>query len=256
MPSILITNDDGVDAPGIEVLHRIVENRFGDAFDVVVVAPDRGRSECGHGVTNSRGLRVDQVRTGWFAVDGLPVDCVRVGLNAIADDVAMTFSGINAGANLGVDLMVSGTMAAARESAIRGIPSMAVSHYRHPDVPKSWDHCDQWIEPILNEFARAAASQFGTRIIPPDDEPVQTEAGILWNVNFPAIDPTGPAPTLIRCPVDRLPMRSRATVIDGVYRSETDFHGRPRAAGTDVDCCFSGNMTLSVVSPAIETVNR
>ena len=128
MLRILLTNDDGIDAPGLEALCDAVQRSIGESVDVTVVAPDRGRSECGHSITTGRPLNVLQRRPRWFAVDGTPVDCVRVALHSICPDVNAVISGVNSGANLGVDLMVSGTFAAAREAAIERGPAIAVSH--------------------------------------------------------------------------------------------------------------------------------
>ncbi len=155
---ILLTNDDGIDAAGLDALFKSVSQTFGHSARVVVVAPDRGRSECGHSVTTGRPLKFQQRKADWFAVDGTPVDCVRAALASLAPDVDLVVSGVNAGANLGIDLLVSGTFAAAREAALHGIPAMAVSHYRRPDVPVTWDHVPDWLAETLREFAGTVAS--------------------------------------------------------------------------------------------------
>lgn len=80
---LLLTNDDGVDADGLQALHDSVRQCFGEAVEIVVVAPDRGRSECGHSVTTGRALQIEQIRPDWMSVDGTPVDCVRAALGLL-----------------------------------------------------------------------------------------------------------------------------------------------------------------------------
>ena len=232
---ILLTNDDGIDAPGLQALWDSVHHAFaGQEIEVTVVAPDRGRSECGHSVTTSRALRAVEVKSGWHSVDGTPVDCVRVALGAISKDADFVFSGINAGANLGVNLMVSGTFAAAREAALIGVPSMAISHYRRPDVPKTWEHTPAWLAETIPAFVQRAAS---------------SKKALLWNANLPAIDPASPAPKQQWCEVDGSPIIRTAIEDDDGFRFDYDFHGRPRKSGTDVDLCFSGSLTISEMTP-------
>jgi 5'-nucleotidase len=124
---ILVTNDDGIFAPGLLTLATVAAE-FGE---VVVVAPDRERSCCGHAMTMREPLRVTEVdypvgRA--FAVNGLPVDCVNVGLTVpYPDGCDLILSGVNAGPNLGYDATYSGTVAGAMEGAINGIRSLAFS---------------------------------------------------------------------------------------------------------------------------------
>lgn len=234
---ILLTNDDGIDAPGLQSLYAAVRSCFGQAVDVTVVAPDRGRSECGHSVTSGRPLGFQHVRQGWIAVDGTPVDCVRAALTSLAPDAAMVISGVNSGANLGVDLLVSGTFAAAREAALHGVAAMAVSHYRRPELPVTWDHVPGWLEPTMQEFTRALANWNGA------------VHGLLWNVNLPAIDPTAPRPPQVHCAVDRLPLLRTAHSVGTQLHLQSDFHGRPREQGSDVHHCFAGQITISELTP-------
>src|SRR5438046_4008644 len=123
-PLILLANDDGVHARGL----RALAERLADLGDVIVVAPDRERSATSHAFTMNRPLRVEQVRPGWFSVDGTPVDCVYIGVLKLAGRrPSLLVSGINHGPNLGSDVFYSGTVACAVEGSIRGVPSMAVS---------------------------------------------------------------------------------------------------------------------------------
>jgi len=132
---ILITNDDGIHADGLLTLLRILSRDH----HVTVVAPDRERSAVGHGITLHHPIRAAQVNfedgaTGW-AVSGTPADCVKLAvIELMQERPDLVISGINPGANVGVNLSYSGTVAAAKEAAIYGIASMAVSiqGYQHP----------------------------------------------------------------------------------------------------------------------------
>lgn len=127
---ILLTNDDGIYAPGLWVLYRhlAAEHR------VTVIAPDRERTAVGHGITLNEPLRARQVTVNGgergLAVSGTPADCIKLGVGAIlgADERPdVVVSGINPGANLGVNINYSGTVAAAREAALHALPAVAVS---------------------------------------------------------------------------------------------------------------------------------
>lgn len=125
---ILITNDDGINASGLWALY--------DAFlkidTVSVIAPDRERSAVGHGITLHEPIRADRVEIpgsgSGYAVSGTPADCIKIGvLELLNEKPSLVVSGINPGANIGVNLNYSGTVAAAKEAALYGIPAMAVS---------------------------------------------------------------------------------------------------------------------------------
>src|SRR5215468_7919820 len=126
MPAvILVTNDDGVHAAGLAALAAALE----DLGDVYVVAPDREQSAVGHALTLHRPLRVDRVGDRRFAVNGTPSDCVNLGvLGLLPEPPVLVASGINHGSNLGDDVTYSGTVSAAMEGTLLGVPSMAVSH--------------------------------------------------------------------------------------------------------------------------------
>ena len=121
---ILISNDDGVTAPGI----RALANELATIADVDVMAPDRNRSGASNSLTLSRPLRVRQLDNGYYSVEGTPTDCVHLALTGYFDvTIDMVVSGINEGANLGDDILYSGTVAAAMEGRYLGLPSIAVS---------------------------------------------------------------------------------------------------------------------------------
>ncbi|MFH1984937.1 MAG: 5'/3'-nucleotidase SurE [Pseudomonadota bacterium] len=125
---VLLTNDDGIHAPGLLALCR----RLSRDFTVTVVAPDRERSAVGHGITLHQPLRAHPMD--WdngvrgFAVSGTPADCIKLALlDLMPEKPDIVVSGINPGANVGVNINYSGTVAAAKEAALYGIPAIAVS---------------------------------------------------------------------------------------------------------------------------------
>ncbi|WP_243371760.1 5'/3'-nucleotidase SurE [Geotalea sp. SG265] len=121
---ILLTNDDGVHAPGLKALAEAM-TALGEVF---VVAPDREQSAVGHALTLHHPLRANRIDENIFAVDGTPTDCVNLGIHSLLSfkpDIVV--SGINRGANLGDDITYSGTVSAAMEATLMGIPAIAVS---------------------------------------------------------------------------------------------------------------------------------
>ena len=121
---ILVTNDDGIQSQGIIVLAKALQ----DVGDVVVIAPDREKSATAHSLTLHRPLRVEKIRKNVYAVDGTPADCVHLAVNGIlSEGPQLVVSGINKGPNLGNDITYSGTVSAAFEGTLLGIPSFAIS---------------------------------------------------------------------------------------------------------------------------------
>lgn len=123
-PSILVTNDDGIHSEGLEQLAAALR----EIGDVSVVAPDRERSATSHALTLHRPLRINRIRDGWWAVEGTPTDCVYLATRSLMKQrPALVASGINKGSNLGDDIHYSGTVSAAFEGTVLGIPSLAIS---------------------------------------------------------------------------------------------------------------------------------
>ena len=129
---ILVTNDDGINAPGIKILAE----ELAKIADVTVVAPDRNRSGASHSLTLSQPIRVTELREHYFIVEGTPTDCVHLALTGLLEHTPdIVVSGINDGSNLGDDVIYSGTVGAAMEGRFLGFPAIAVSlvgdtHYR------------------------------------------------------------------------------------------------------------------------------
>jgi 5'-nucleotidase len=143
---ILITNDDGIHAPGIKALAEVA-SQFGE---VKVVAPDRERSACGHAMTLRDPLRINPVNYGAieaYEVNGVPVDCVNIGLTtAFPDGCDLVLSGINSGPNMGFDVTYSGTVAGAMEGCVNNIRSIAISMALFVDgAPLHWETGKQWL---------------------------------------------------------------------------------------------------------------
>lgn len=123
-PLIIITNDDGVHSPGLLALFQALK-KIGDAY---IIAPDRERSAASHSLTLHRPLKAEKLRKNVFSVNGTPSDCVALGVNKILPRKPdLIASGINMGANLGDDVTYSGTVSAAIEGTILGVPSFAIS---------------------------------------------------------------------------------------------------------------------------------
>ena len=171
---VLLTNDDGVHAPGLEVLERIAA-RFAD--ELWIVAPSEEQSGAGHSLTLSQPLRLRKLGERRFCVTGTPTDSVMMGLAHILADAKpdLILSGVNRGANLGEDVTYSGTVSAAMEGALAGIPSIALSQSYAREGMGDTVPCaaaEAWAERVL---APLIAAPFPART--------------LVNVNFPALAP-------------------------------------------------------------------
>jgi 5'-nucleotidase len=163
MQQILLTNDDGIESDALAALEAALA-RLG--HDLMVVAPDRERSAASHCITIDQLVPFEQLAANRFAVQGTPADCVIAAVDRIlSEPPALVISGINRGCNLGRDISYSGTVAAASEGALQGIPSIAVSAHH-----------------LLSDFAPAAevASRIAQQVLehglPPD---------VILNVNYP-----------------------------------------------------------------------
>ncbi|TPG05008.1 5'/3'-nucleotidase SurE [Rhodanobacter glycinis] len=133
---VLVSNDDGVDAPGI----RVLAERLGAVGQVTVVAPDRDRSGASNSLTLDAPLRVLPMGNGYYRVAGTPTDCVHLALAGLLDDEPdIVVSGINNSANLGDDVIYSGTVSAAMEGRFLGLPAIAVSLVTHDHKGMHYD---------------------------------------------------------------------------------------------------------------------
>jgi 5'-nucleotidase len=166
---ILIVNDDGYFANGIKLLEKIARKL---SRDVWVVAPETEQSAVSHSLTIRRPLRIRKVREQVYAVDGTPTDCVMLAVQHILKDDKPTLclSGINGGGNLGEDVTYSGTVAAAMEATLLGVPAIALSmHIVHPHPPK-WATAEKYAAEVIRRIVR-----------------VPWPKNTLMNVNFPDV---------------------------------------------------------------------
>jgi 5'-nucleotidase len=230
----LLTNDDGVFAPGIFSLFESV-----NCDRLLVVAPHAPQSGCGHQVTTTHPLLLQSVQDRqWsnthhriYAVHGTPVDCVRVGFHHLRDDLSFVLSGINDGANLGADIYISGTVAAVREAALLGLPGVALSQYRVGATPIRWDVTIQWTIRVLEDLKYRPLQPFS-----------------FWNVNFPHPETAVDEPEIILCPVSRKPLPA-AFRQDGQHLHYSGHYAdRDREPGSDVDVCFRGHIALTQIT--------
>lgn len=168
---ILVTNDDGIHAPGLKVLEAIAHSL---SDDVWVVAPESEQSATSNSLTIRRPLRVRRFAERRLAVDGTPTDCVVVAVNHILKDrhPGLVLSGVNHGGNLAEDVGYSGTVAAAREAALLGIRAIAFSQLRGGEAPTDFTVAEKFAPDIVRRLYS----------MPP-------ERDLLFNVNFPPIAP-------------------------------------------------------------------
>ena len=194
--NILLTNDDGIEAPGIQALHKALAG----LGEITTVAPHTVQSATRHGVTFDRPLMRYETRrpdgsTG-YAIDGRPADCVKVGLRSLWADLHgegarpdITISGMNAGANVGINVIYSGTVAAAVESAFLGVPSIAVSLHLGDRSRIEFDRAA--------EIARSVIDRILSHPLDPHS---------VVNVNIPRTEsPDAPMPGIVVCPMNTAP---------------------------------------------------
>ena len=168
---ILVSNDDGINAPGIKVLERIAKSL---SDDVWIVAPESEQSASGHSLTLTLPLRVRRISRRRFAVNGTPTDSVLLGIQHIVPGRRpdLLLSGVNAGGNLGEDITYSGTVAAAMEGALLGIPSIALSQVRVYGENVRWAAAEHHAPDVIRRLVATG-----------------WQRNVLMNVNFPDVAP-------------------------------------------------------------------
>lgn len=262
---ILLTNDDGWDAPGLKTLKSVAQ-QFGDLW---VVAPLQPMSGISHQMTFERPLTLQPTGHQAFSLDGTPADCVRIATSQLDVDFDWVLSGINNGGNLGADIFVSGTVAAAREASIRGYRAIALSQHRHRFKEAfDWTITGWMCEKVLS-----------TLLVPDNSLPV----GSILNINFPDKfhDPKVSSPQngsgtskaavaverftpgaatladrervlqnleIVDCPADRIPIPADFKIDDeGRFWYCGKYNQRQRTAGCDIANCFEGRITRSLL---------
>ncbi|MCW2984487.1 MAG: surE [Conexibacter sp.] len=245
---MLLTNDDGIDAEGLQRLRRELLTVPG--VDLAVVAPDGNRSAIGRGITTRRALAVERIDFGdgtcGYATDGTPVDCVRLASLGLVEGWTpeVVVSGINHGANLGDDVTYSGTVAAAMEGLMLGLPAIAVSQQSEK---REMDFR------LGEDFVFDAAARFTARVVG-ELAAVPLPPSTLLNVNVPAGEPHGVAVARLgkRIYRDRLdptdgegdgggdPARARRTYF--IYGAEPGYEDEP---GTDLVAVAAGKIAVT-----------
>ena len=232
--NFLLVNDDGIDSGGLHTLLDCVRG----LGQVITVAPMEHLSGCGHQVTSRVPIKVipresiaqHEIRR--WAVLGTPVDCVRLGVKALAPEYGLqidwVLSGINAGGNLGGDIYTSGTVTASREAVILGIPSLALSHHIN-GRPIDWELAKNRVLPIIKKM-----------IAHPQKK------GIYCNINLPQTLNSKLNLEAVHCPVDTNPIQIEFSPNgDNSYFNKGVYQLRPRTPGSDVSSCFEGKISIS-----------
>jgi len=231
---VLISNDDGINAPGIEVLERIAHEV---AREVWVVAPETEQSATSHSLTCRRPLRIRQVSERRFAVDGSPTDSVLVGMREVLQQNPpdIVLSGVNRGANICDDVTYSGTVAAAMEGTLLGVPSIALSLATEGSRDVRWETVEHWAPDILRRL---------TGIGWPEN--------VLINVNFPNI-PTD-AVTGISMTSQGIGKAGQGMTKDVdphgdvIFWLGTDSHDKRFREGNDVEAIKRGEVSVTPLS--------
>ncbi len=235
---ILLSNDDGYFAPGLAALAAAV----GALAEVTVVAPERDRSGASNSLTLDRPLSVRRAANGFFYVNGTPTDCVHLAVTGLLEKMPdIVISGVNHGANMGDDTIYSGTVAAATEGFLLGIPSIAVSL-----VASGSDH--------FATAARVAVELAGRLVREPLDQPV------LMNVNVPDL----PFEMLRPLQVTRLGKRHKAEPVvrasnprgDTVYWVGAAGGAQDAGEGTDFHAVASGAVSVTPLQVDLTQVGQ
>jgi 5'-nucleotidase len=245
--TLVLSNDDGVHAEGLATLHAVLARRR----PCLVVAPAGPQSGVGHAVTTSTPMRLEEVAPRRFGLAGTPADCARVALGRQAAfaraqlgerlrlEELWLVSGINHGANLGVDTYISGTAAAAREAAILGFPAIAVSQYVGRHRKPDWSVTAERVRRVLELLFER----------PP-------RPGTFWNVNLPHPEDESTEHEIVFCPMDPSPHAFDFEHREGHLHWVSDYHNRPRLPDHDIDVCMGGRIAITQipVQPRFDTL--
>ena len=221
--TLILTNDDGIDAPGIRALLKAVEGQ-----KVIVAAPVDHLSGCGHQVTTTKAINVHRRSVTEYAIAGTPADCTRIALSHLCPEAKFVLSGINAGGNMGADVYISGTVAAVREAAFHGVSGIAISHYLKGKKNVDWDTAARWTKQVLADLMNRSP-----------------EVGTYWNINLPHLEPGDPDPEVVFCQPSTQPLPVNYRVEGDDYYYVGKYAQRDRTSGTDVDVCFAGKIAVT-----------
>jgi len=238
---VLLTNDDGIGADGLQTLRRALLRVPG--IELVVIAPDGNRSAMARSITTNRPLWVQEVDfddgTSGFATDGTPVDCVRLAKLGLVEgfEAELIVSGMNHGANLGDDITYSGTVAAALEGIVLGLPAIAVSQQ---SAAREMDFR------LSEKFDFSEGARFVARVVE-EIEQVPLQQGTLLNVNCPAGDARGVQVTRLGKRIYRDELTLTDTQAGGrrrylVYGRDHGYHDE---LGTDLAAVAAGDIAVT-----------
>ena len=238
---VLLTNDDGIEADGLQCLRRALREVPG--IELAVVAPDGNRSAMARSITTRRPLWVQEVDFGdgtvGYATDGTPVDCVRLARLGLIDgfEAELVVSGINHGSNLGDDITYSGTVAAALEAIVLGLPGIAVSQQ---SAALELD----FRQGLRYDFTVAAS--FTARLVE-DLESVPLPDGTLLNINVPGANPTGVEVARLgkRVYRDDLDLVEEGSSGRRLYRIYGDASHDPAEKDTDLAAVSAGRIAVT-----------
>ncbi|MGE4326257.1 MAG: 5'/3'-nucleotidase SurE [Pseudodonghicola sp.] len=179
---ILLTNDDGINAPGLEILEAIAEEIAGPTGEVWVVAPAFEQSGVGHSISYTRPMMIAKLGHRRFAAEGSPADCVMAGLHDVLQGTKpdLVLSGVNRGNNSAENALYSGTLGGAMEAALQGIPAMALSQYFGP--------ANLGVEDPFDAAARHGAEVIRKILAADLDE--GEDYRLFYNINFPPVPAT------------------------------------------------------------------
>ena len=222
----ILTNDDGIDAPGIYALQEAV-NQYG-IQNSVIVAPNLPLSGCSHQLTRGYPITIEHRAEKAIAIGGTPADCTRVAISHLYPNAQFVLSGINAGGNLGADVYVSGTVAAVREATLHRIPGIAVSHYIKRGQAIDWAIARRLTVKVLQRLLSETWRE-----------------GTFWNVNLPHLSSDDPDPAIVFCDLCTQPLPIDYELDEASIRYVGDYSLRSRDPQADVDVCFSGNIAVS-----------
>jgi 5'-nucleotidase len=242
MLNVLLTNDDGIEAEGLQRMRRALTEL--DGVRLAVIAPDGNRSAMARSITTRRPLWVAEVPfpdgTVGYATDGTPVDCVRLSSLGLIEGFAadLVVSGINHGANLGDDITYSGTVAAALEGVVLGLPAIAVSQQ---SGARALDYR------FDGGFGFDVAARFVARLVERIEE-VPLPARTLLNINVPAGEPEGVEVTALgkRIYRDELKLEQEESHRRRywIYGADPGFHDEP---GTDLAAVAAGRIAVTPI---------
>lgn len=237
--SIVLTNDDGIGAPGLVALEWAIRDLGIGPYHVI--APAGPCSGCGHRVTTHEPIEVVSLDESHTSVSGTPADCVRLALHHLAPGTKLIVSGINPGGNLGADVFHSGTVAAVREGGLNGVPGIALSHYIARGRKLDWYQAAELAVSTIRELLERPWTP-----------------GTFWNVNFPHPEWSIDQPEMVFCPVDPSPLPLNYHLEAGKAYYAGDYQKRARVEGTDVCVCFNGAIAVSpirVADPGLNVVD-